>query len=175
MSGEPVATLGRGLDQYIPHIPKRPDSPSKLEPEVERDLAAHLFNYTWTLLEKERRAEEDELMIHAAHAARLLWWTIAKPEQHARGEWQLARVYSVLGRAEPALHHARRSLEICEQNGIRDFDLAFAYEALARAHAVAGDREESARFLELGRQAAEQITEDDDREIVLRDLASVRL
>jgi hypothetical protein len=43
--------------------------------------------------------------------------------------------------------HARRCLEICEVNGIGDWDLAFAYEALARAWRVAGDRDQAARFL----------------------------
>ena len=36
---------------------------------------------------------------------------------------------------------ARRVLEICEGNGIRDWDLAYAFEALARASRVAGDED----------------------------------
>ena len=151
-------------------MPKRPENPTTLDPDQQRETASHLFNYTWTLLEKDRSPEEDELMVHAAHAARLHWWPIAEPVNHARGEWQLARVYAVLGRPEPALHHARRSLDICEENGIGDFDLAFAYEALARAHAIAGDADESARFGALAREAAEGISEQDDQELVLNDL-----
>ena len=52
-------------------------------------------------------------------------------------------VLARLRRAPPSgagLHHARRVLEICEEHGIGDWDLAFAYEALARAHAAGGRR-----------------------------------
>jgi hypothetical protein len=79
----------------------------------------------------------------------------------------------VLGRPEPALWHARRCLAICEEHGIGDFDLAFAYEALAPAHRVAGEREESGRYLGLAREASHAIAEAEDRELLLADLATV--
>jgi DNA-binding transcriptional MerR regulator len=140
----------------------------------QRQLAADLFNLVWELLEtKDRSTEQDDTMVHAAHASRYHWGEVGKPENRGRGEWQCSRVYSVLDRPEPALHHARRCLEICEQHGLADFDLAAAYEALARAHAVAGERDEAARYVALGRDACEQIAEDEDRQIILADLASV--
>ena len=91
----------------------------------------------------------------------------------SRSHWQCSRVYCVLGRAEPALYHARFVLDICERNSIGDWDLAFAYEALARAHAVAGDKEQSRRWLEQARQASVDIAEDDDRELLLSDLETI--
>src|SRR5690606_16440823 len=108
------------------------------EARVHRRLAAELFNRVWSLLEQpDRDQAADDTMLHAAHASRFHWGEVGTPVNLARGEWQISRVYAVLGRAEPALHHARRCLEICEAHGIGDFDLAFAYEALARASAVA--------------------------------------
>jgi DNA-binding transcriptional MerR regulator len=154
-------------------MPARPTTVS-LEPELQRRLAADLFNYTWTLLEKsDRTRRESELMIHAAHASRFFWEEIGAPVNHARGEWQVSRVYAVLERGEPALFHAQRCLEICEEHGIGDFDLAYAYEALARAHAVVGDDASAARYERLAREAAEHIAEKDDRDLVLVDLASL--
>src|SRR6478752_5870503 len=94
----------------------------------QRQLGVDLFNGTWR-------------MIECAHAS-AYHWAVApecKPENRARSAWLLARVYTVAGRGEPALHHARRCLELCEQEGLDDWDLAFAYEALARASATAGD------------------------------------
>ena len=79
-------------------------------------------------------------MIHAAHASRFHWGGADGTSINlARGEWQCARVYAVLGRGEPALWHARRCVEINEANGQRDWDLPAAYEAMARATDVAGD------------------------------------
>ena len=61
--------------------------------------AVDLFNYTWTLIEKADRtpAEIDE-MIHAAHASRYHWSKAGTTVNLGRGEWQVARVYAVLGR-----------------------------------------------------------------------------
>ena len=80
-----------------------------------------------------------------------------------------------LGRPEPALHHARRCLELCQENEaeLDDFDLPYAYEALARAHAVAGDDEAARRYAALAREAGERILEPDDREHFLEDLATL--
>ena len=73
-------------------------------------------------------------MIHAAHASRYHWGEApeCKPENLARGEWQVSRVYTVVGFPEAALRHARRCLDICEEHGLGDWDLAYAYEAVAR-------------------------------------------
>src|SRR5262249_61192788 len=63
-------------------------------------------------------AETDE-MIHRAHASRWHWARAAgtKPVNLARGEWLCSRVYSTIGRAEPARWHAQRCVEINEAIG----------------------------------------------------------
>jgi hypothetical protein len=108
-----------------------------------RLLAAQLFNETWRLLGLPDRSQDDiSRMIGAAHASRFHWSQVPghTPAHLARGDWLISRVYAELRRAEPALYHARLVLGTCQENGIGDWDLAFAYEALARAHAVAGER-----------------------------------
>jgi hypothetical protein len=146
--------------------------------ERRRVLASDLFNRVWELLEQPRRTrEEDDEMLHGAHASRALWAGAGTLANLARGEWQCSRVYAVLGRPEPALWHARRCLELCEQAGpgtLADFDLPYAYEALARAHAVAGEREAALSWLERAADVAVRIAEADDRELVATDLKEVR-
>jgi hypothetical protein len=145
-----------------------------VDADEQRELAKSLYGGVWTLLETESRTpEEDDEMIHAAHASRFHWGEVGEPEHRARGEWQCSRVYSVLGRAEPALHHATRCLQICEQHGIGDWDLAFAYEALARAHAVAGSEDEAARYKGLARAAGDAIADAEDREVFEADFATL--
>lgn len=152
--------------------------PDEAAPTDDRDRHLHwgktLFNDTWRLMEKEDRTpDEDAQMIHQAHASAYHWLQVGEPANVARSHWQCSRVYCVLGRGEPALYHARFVLDICQRHGIGDWDLAFAYEALARAHAVAGDKEESMRWLEQARLASADIAEDDDRELLLSDLETV--
>ena len=151
-----------------------PTKTEPMDPEDERRVGAALFNATWTLLEKESRSrDEDDAMLHMAHASAHHWRQVGKPQNLARGEWQCSRVYAVLRRAEPCLHHAQRVLDICQENSLGDFDLAFAYEALARGHAIAGDTEQVRAYTEQALVAAEDIKDDDDRELVLTDLETI--
>jgi DNA-binding transcriptional MerR regulator len=143
-----------------------------------RSLGVALFNDTWRLLEKtERTPEEDEELLHQAHASAYHWLKApeCEPKNRARGAWMCSRVYSVLGRSEPALHHAGRCLAITERHpeNMEDFDLPFAYEALARAHGVAGNSDEAKRYEQKGRALAERIGDAEDRELVLSDLGSL--
>lgn len=91
-------------------------------------------------------AETDE-MIHAAHASRYHWSRAGAMVHLSRGEWQVSRVYSALGRGEPAVFHAARCLAHAEAvttgGEAEDWDLAAAYEAMARATAIVGDAEAS--------------------------------
>lgn len=151
---------------------------TKNEPVSEKDwhrkFAMDGFNLTWDLLDKEDRTGEDEdRMVHAAHASRFHWGEIGTPLEWERGEWQISRVYAVLNRPEAAIHYAQRCLALCEANAIGDFDLAFAYEGLARAHAVAGNAAESRRYVDLARQAGERIGDEGDRTYFLGELATV--
>jgi hypothetical protein len=108
-----------------------------------------------------------------AHASAHHWRQVGTPENFARSEWQCSRVYAVLNRPEPSLHHAQRCLDICQEHGLRDFDLAFAYEALARGHAVAGDHAGAREYTEQALAASEDISEADDRELLLSDLETI--
>jgi len=137
-------------------------------------LGIELFNYTWELLDKSPRThQEEDTMIHAAHASRFHWGKVGTAVNLARGEWQISRVYAVLGRAEAARFHAQRCLELCQENGIGDFDLAFAYEALARAAAVAGNTVERAKYLALAQEATLHIADKADLDVVVHDLETI--
>jgi len=117
-----------------------------LDADTERKLAAGLYNEVWRLMEIESRtAEQTDAMIHAAHASRYHWGRIGAPIDVIRGEWLCSRVYAALRRAEPALWHARRCVELLEKSGrTDDCDAAAAYQALAAASSLAGDADAAA-------------------------------
>ncbi len=142
--------------------------------EDHKKFAVNLFNLTWSLLDKKNRTrEEDDKMIHAAHASRFHWGEIGTPLEFERGEWQISRVYSVLKRNEPALYHAKRCLELCKENNIGDFDIAFAYEAMARAQALAGNEKECKKYIQLAKEAAGQIKKKEDKTYFLNELKTI--
>ena len=143
-----------------------------------RAIGIELFNQTWALMDKpDRSVEENDAMLHMAHASAHHWraeGSGATPNNLARSEWQVSRVYSVLGRGEPALYHARRCVEINEANDAReDWELGSAYEAMARASAVAGDL--AGRDEWKSRAVAElaKIADAEDRQVLEQDLATL--
>ena len=151
-----------------------PVSPSQLGHDEERRLAATLFNHVWDLMEKpDRSAADDDEMLHGAHASRYHWGVAGEPVHWARGEWQCSRVYAVLGRFEPALHHAGRCLSLAVQHGLGPFDVGVAHEALARSYRMVGDAAKVTEHLALGRAEAAGIIDADDRAILDADLASL--
>jgi len=152
------------------------DALTDLDAATHRALGVALYNHVWTLLETADRtpAQVDE-MIHAAHASRFHWSRAEGREavNLARGEWQCSRVYAVLGRGEPALWHAARCLAINEANGSADWDIAAAYEAMARASLAAGDLAAATEWKAKATAALDGIADQDDREIIDGDLATL--
>ncbi len=152
----------------------------ELDPATHRQLGVDLFNSTWALIEKADRTpfEADE-MIHRAHASRWHWARAAgvRTVNYARGEYLCSRVYATLGRAEPAAWHARRCLEIVESIGEDDgresWDIAGAYEAMARAANVAGDAASTALWKNKALEALALVDNAADREPIAGDLETL--
>jgi tetratricopeptide (TPR) repeat protein len=136
--------------------------------QAQLEFAKSIFNSIWKLLEKEDRSqEEDQEMLLAAYASLYHWTKAGTAVHYQRGSWMISRVHQTLGEVDSALEWAHRCLDISEkyESEMEDFDLAYAQEALARAYALAGDREEA---LVHWRQAADlgtQIQDPEDKQI----------
>nr|WP_259548731.1 hypothetical protein [Heyndrickxia oleronia] len=144
--------------------------------DIHKKLAIFYFNKVWDLLDQaEKSPFEMDSMIHMAHTSRFYWGLVGTPVNLSRGEWQISRVYATLNRYEPALFHAKRNLEICLENNIVDFDLAFAYEALARAYSISGNEEEMLKNKQLALKASQAIEKEEDRKLLLSDLDTISL
>ncbi len=144
-----------------------------LQDEEHRRLGIDLYNRTWTLMD----SPGDE-MLYCAHASAYHWMQSGgTTANRARSEWLCSRVYSILGRPEPALHHARRCLELVESSPaeMEDWDIAGAHEALARAHLTAGDMDEARRNYELAREETAKIANPEDAKHIAADLDALPL
>ena len=98
-------------------------------------------NSTWEMIEADRTPENDEEMLRRAYASTYHWARAARRVRanDARGAWLLAKVQLLAGQPQLSLRYADRCLEVCKQYGLADFDLAYAYEARARALKALGD------------------------------------
>ena len=149
-----------------------PDEKTFTESDAHLLFAKQYNGKTWHLLDKpDRTPEENEIMLDYAHASLAHWRVAGTGVHHQRGEWMIARVHTVLGNGEAALRHARRTAELTElyKSEMSDFDFAFAYECLARAYALNGEKAEAKKFAEMAQKAGEAIADKEDRDIFFAD------
>ena len=141
--------------------------------EAHKEFAKRTNGQVWQLLEKPERSQaEDEEMVLAAYACLYHWLYAGTEANRQRGEWLIARVHTVLGEDAHALQHARRCLELSEayRDQMKDFDIAYAYEGMARANALGGDRATARQYLEKAEAAGRAIADPEDKEIFMGDL-----
>lgn len=149
-----------------------------LTKEQDRRIGVFLFNHVWDLMEKKNRTrEENAEMIRDVHAMRFHWGEAGTPKNFAVSEWQIARVYSLLGMPESAIYHAKKSLAYVKA-GHRDFEdyhLPSSYEGLARAYAAGGNRTNAMKYKALANRLALKIKVREDRKTIIEQIASIRL
>jgi hypothetical protein len=142
-----------------------------------RYFAAECFNSAWDLINRaERTPEEDEQMIRLSLASH--WHWTQRPdctqENHAIAYWQTARVYTVLAQVDNARRYAQLCLEASRGEDVPLWCLGYAYEALARAELVAGNRTQMSEYLREALRIAERIDDPDDRQMLLADLETIK-
>ncbi|WP_299466546.1 hypothetical protein [uncultured Gimesia sp.] len=141
-----------------------------------RFFAADCFNKTWDYLEKHERTPEENLaMISSSHAS---FWHWKQFEEHTPlnisiAYWQLSRVYAVTSQPRLALSFASLCLKVSQKNQLGPFYMAYAYEALARASAVADKPEEAATWLEHAKKIVESELEGDEKQQLQTDLNTI--
>jgi hypothetical protein len=127
----------------------------------------------WDLLEKKDRSKSDgEQMLHAVHASLYHWLHVGTGLHQQRGEWLISRVHAVLGHGEEALRHAERCAELTEEHAelMKDFDIAYSHECLARSLALLGKAGKANELLQLAHKAGEAIGDEESRDIYFQDL-----
>jgi hypothetical protein len=147
----------------------------ELSPEVHRNLGIELFNKTWELMDKPGRAPaEDATMLEFAHASAYHWSFCGTLVNQQRSYWQISRVYAVLGIPDACLLFAKLCRESTESgiNEMEDFDIAFSFEALARAYALNGELKKTAEMFKSAVEAGKLIKDEEDRKIFSESLNS---
>jgi uncharacterized protein YndB with AHSA1/START domain len=156
--------------RQLPPVVDDQDSAEAAEPEWHRAQGVEANNSLWELFDKGDRTEEDvEEMLRRAYAAAYHWQRArgAGPENEARADYMIAKALLFAGRPEAALRSADRCLAICRDHGLTDFDLAYAYEARARALRALGREQEAAEAWAVA--TAVPIAEQEDRDILAAD------
>jgi len=142
---------------------------------VHRYFSATCFNKTWELIDNPHRTSDEELAMLQTAMTSLWHWTQredATPQNLSVGNWQVSRVYAVLGQADNARKYAEVSLKLAE--GYEPFYAAFAYEAFARAEMVAGNKTKMQEYLERAFALAEKVEDEEDKQVLMGDLRNIK-
>lgn len=162
--------------------PENPDRPDKRDyteeaASVHRWCGVQLNNDTWNVLDNptigpDSPIEDREQLLYGAIASTYHWLQVGTVANHARGEHLISRVASLVGMGGPAVHHAERCVELCQANpdDVTDWDLGFAYEALARAQACAGDTETAAITRAKAQELTAAVADEASRSVVQAEL-----
>jgi hypothetical protein len=154
-------------------MPKIPDFDLQ---SAHKYFSAECFNRAWDYIDKSvRNTEEDDWMLQFSLAS--LWhWRQRKdctPTNLSVGYWQVSRVYALIGQTDQARHYGQLCLEVSKTEGVLPFYLGYAYEALARSEATAGEREKMKEFLSQAQQVASTLPDPEAKEQLLKDLATI--
>jgi hypothetical protein len=144
--------------------------------DAHKFFSAYCFNKAWELIEKDNRTpQDDEEMVRLSHASH--WHWAQREDYGARNAsiacWQTSRIYALLGQSENARRYGQLCLEASQGDDSDPFLLGYAYEALARAEAVAKNKQQMEMYLQKAREAAEKINDAEDRQVLLADLETI--
>ncbi|MCU0509845.1 MAG: hypothetical protein MUC34_15950 [Anaerolineae bacterium] len=134
------------------------------------------FNQAWDLIEKEvRTPDEEERMLNLSMAS--LWHWTQRPDCGSKelsiGYWQIARIFAITGRPENATWYAEKCREVTEDADLPPFYLGYSYEALARAAMAGRNRQAAVEYIAQARELAKREQSDEDRQLLLDDLATI--
>ena len=154
---------------------KRMTSPDFDLAAAHRHFSAACFNGVWELIDKpDRSPDEDRLMVSMCHASLYHWQQ--RPDCTSRslsiGYWQLSRVYALLEQADNARHYGR--LCLAHSQNEEPFYLGYAYEALARAEFLAGNRAVAEECLTRARLQSAKVVDAGEREMLRKDLETLK-
>jgi hypothetical protein len=141
-------------------------------------FSVHCFNTAWDLIDKaERTPEEDQEMIRLSLASHYHW---TQRDDYSKTNasiafWQTSRIYALLGQAENANRYGEMCLEASQDEDVPPFFLGYAYEALARAEATAGNQEKMESMLDKAKIVVEKITKPEDKNQLIDDLKTIQL
>jgi hypothetical protein len=133
----------------------------------QRRLASQANNRAWSLSEAaSRTAQQDEEMLHAAHAAMYFWNIVGNDNNHAHASQLLAHVYALLRQPGPASHYQAQSQPVFFAQGAADWEVALAHCVAANVAASMGDTDAHGKHYRLSYQLVEQLPDPEDRKIL---------
>jgi hypothetical protein len=131
-----------------------------------RGLAVEANDRGWTLSEQAvLTPDEENEMLHAAHAAAHHWSRIGSARHLARANLLLGRVHSRVGNSALAMRYARAAYDVITSGESEPWEVAFAHAILADSAFASGDHAVHAQHYERARTLGAALADPEDRRI----------
>jgi len=167
--------LAKTSQQLIrPDFPMNPSDNPQEHIAWYRRIASTANNRAWTLSEQlVRTDEENQEMLHAAHAAAHLWQQIGTPDHIALSNLLLGQVHAMLGQAAYAMRYASQAHQFFTSRNSHAWELALAHAVMAHAGYCNADELLHLSNYQSAQEWAAQLTDPQDKEIVVATLRVV--
>ncbi|UCE10615.1 MAG: hypothetical protein JSW61_01425 [Candidatus Thorarchaeota archaeon] len=148
--------------------------------EFHKKMGAHTNGGVWGVLDNASPTPEElDEALEQAYTSRFHWRKAGTLTNDVRAIYMISRVYSHMKKGEPALEYAERMLDLAMKAEKEDaenwasFDMPFVYEAIAKAHAAAGNKDECKKFTKMSQELIDKLEDKQDRQICQGELDKV--
>jgi len=152
------------------------DSPNFDIQQAHTYFSTDCFNRTWDNMDKNggRSIEENMEMLHTAIAS--VWhWSQREdvtPQNLSVGYWQVSHVYCLIRQPNNARRYGLLSLQYAKD--LSPFYRGYAYETLARAEMINGNRVIMLTHLDKAREMAGQVEDEKEKQRLLKELETIK-
>jgi hypothetical protein len=139
-----------------------------------RKIAIESYSYCWGLLDRDDRSQDEDIeLLTSACASRYHWSLAGGPEQWVVSDWMVSRAAAAIGEGSLSLAFALRATNAVPEFDAPDWLVASSAEGLARAYAALGSDQDRDEWLNTAESLVEAISDEEDRELIACQLASV--
>jgi hypothetical protein len=133
----------------------------------QRRLASRANNHAWTLSElSSRTPEQDEDMLHAAHAAMYFWNLVGNDANRAHAALLLAHVHALIGNGETAARYFASASPAFLHDDAGPSDHAIGHAVAASVAAATGEAAAHASHYAEAKRLIAMLPGEEDRAIV---------
>ncbi|MFX1368896.1 MAG: hypothetical protein ACFFAY_09885 [Promethearchaeota archaeon] len=140
--------------------------------EFHRKMGAKTNGGVWGVLDNANPSEAElEDALEMAYTSRYHWKQVGTLTNDVRAIYMISRVFSHMKKGESAVNYASVMLDLAkkaeraDKDNWKDFDMPFVYEAMAKAQAAAGNKDECKKFAKMSQDLIDKLADKQDREI----------
>ncbi len=149
--------------------------------EFHKKMGAKTNGGVWGVLDNNDPTETQlEDALEMAYTSRYHWKQVGTLTNDVRAVYMISRVFSHMKSGDQAVSYANAMFDLAKKaekedtDNWADFDMPFVYEAIAKAHAAAGNKAECKKYTKMSQELIDKLKDKQDKEICQGELDKVK-